>query len=110
MDSLLSTGKPNLVFWFREIEQILPSGSLLGFEWHLTPRLCIFKLIYPFRTKGASAAAKLGAVAVLIRSVASFSIYSPHTGQQYYEDGVPQIPTASITVEDAQLLHRIQVS
>ena len=34
-----------------------------------------------YRTDGASAAARVGAVALLIRSVASFSIRSPHTGR-----------------------------
>ena len=35
-----------------------------------------------YRTDGASRASVLGAVAVLIRSVASLSVYSPHTGIQ----------------------------
>lgn len=37
--------------------------------------------------------------------MASFS--SPHTGIQEYQDGVPKIPTACITVEDAELMSRL---
>jgi len=61
-----------------------------------------------YRTNGAAAAARVGAVASLIRSVASASLQSPHTGAMRYEDGVPKIPHAAITVEDAQMLHRMQ--
>ncbi|XP_059528137.1 carboxypeptidase Q isoform X1 [Myotis daubentonii] len=60
-----------------------------------------------YRVQGAVEAAKVGALASLIRSVASFSIYSPHTGIQEYQDGVPQIPTACITVEDAEMMSRM---
>nr|XP_045000606.1 carboxypeptidase Q [Jaculus jaculus]XP_045000607.1 carboxypeptidase Q [Jaculus jaculus] len=60
-----------------------------------------------YRVRGAVEAAKVGAVASLIRSVASFSIYSPHTGFQEYQDGVPKIPTACITVEDAEMIARM---
>ncbi|XP_005381893.1 PREDICTED: carboxypeptidase Q [Chinchilla lanigera] len=60
-----------------------------------------------YRIRGAVEAAKVGALASLIRSVASFSIYSPHTGMQEYQDGVPKIPTACITVEDAEMLSRM---
>ncbi|XP_010617888.1 carboxypeptidase Q isoform X2 [Fukomys damarensis] len=60
-----------------------------------------------YRVQGAVEAAKVGALASLIRSVASFSIYSPHTGIQEYQDGVPKIPTACITVEDAEMLSRM---
>jgi carboxypeptidase Q len=41
-----------------------------------------------YRYGGASAAAKLGAVAVLVRSVASFSMNSPHTGMMRYDSTV----------------------
>ena len=62
-----------------------------------------------YRTGGASAAAKQGAVAVLVRSVASFSMNSPHTGNMRYDSTVvARIPAAAIAVEDAMLLHRMQ--
>ncbi|XP_068093798.1 carboxypeptidase Q isoform X2 [Hyperolius riggenbachi] len=60
-----------------------------------------------YRERGAAEASRVGAVASLIRSVASFSINSPHTGWQDYEDGVPKIPTACITIEDAELMARL---
>ncbi|XP_013209563.1 carboxypeptidase Q [Microtus ochrogaster] len=66
-----------------------------------------YRITVQYRTQGAVEAAKVGAVASLIRSVASFSIYSPHTGVQEYQDGVPKIPTACITVEDAEMMSRM---
>jgi carboxypeptidase Q len=61
-----------------------------------------------YRTQGASAAAKVGAIASLIRTVGPQSMQNPHTGVMYYEDGVPKIPHAAITLEDAQMIHRMQ--
>lgn len=61
-----------------------------------------------YRSQGAVEAARAGAVASLIRSVTPFSMKTPHTGGMRYEDDVPRIPHAAITVEDATLLHRMQ--
>lgn len=60
-----------------------------------------------YRTSGAGRAAKLGAMAVLIRSVASASLYTPHTGMLRYDEGVPPIPAAALTSEDADWLRRL---
>ena len=60
-----------------------------------------------YRTGGASAAARAGAVASLIRSVTPYSQQTPHTGQMSYEEGIPRIAHAAITLEDAELLHRM---
>lgn len=61
-----------------------------------------------YRVFGARTAASYGAVATLIRSVTPFSIHSVHTGGQKYSENVTKIPTASITVEDAEMLYRMQ--
>jgi carboxypeptidase Q len=61
-----------------------------------------------YRSDGPSVAARAGAVACLIRSVASSSIGSPHTGRTSYESTAPRIPAAALSVEDAMMLHRMQ--
>lgn len=61
-----------------------------------------------YRGKGASEASKKGAVAALVRSVSPFSMVTPHTGIQFYENNVVPIPVASLTHEDADYLYREQ--
>ena len=61
-----------------------------------------------FRSRGAIEAAKVGAVASLIRSVGSFSMQTPHTGAMSYDASVPKIPHAAITAEDADMFARMQ--
>jgi Zn-dependent M28 family amino/carboxypeptidase len=57
-----------------------------------------------YRSDGPVAAANLGAVACLIRSVGGAEYRIPHTGQTNYKDGVPKIPAAAVTAEDADLI------
>jgi carboxypeptidase Q len=61
-----------------------------------------------YRTDGAVAAARAGAVASLIRSVTPHSQRTPHTGMMQYADTAGRIPHAALTVEDAMMLHRMQ--
>ena len=61
-----------------------------------------------YRSTGAIEAARLGAVASLIRSVGSYSIQNPHTGSMRYDTAVRRIPGAALSTEDAMMLHRMQ--
>ena len=60
-----------------------------------------------FRGIGASRAAEYGAVATVIRSVASGSLRTPHTGSMFYLPNLPRIPAAAMSTEDADLVHRL---
>ena len=60
-----------------------------------------------YRGSGASRAAEYGAVAALIRSVGSASLRTPHTGAMRYDPKQPKIPSAAMTIEDAELVHRL---
>ena len=60
-----------------------------------------------FRSGGPSRAAKLGAVAMLIRSVGPAGLRTPHTGALQYAAGVKNIPAAAVSAEDADRLQRM---
>lgn len=60
-----------------------------------------------FRGRGAILAARKGAVGCLIRSVTAHSLRTPHTGMMRYEDDVPKIPAAALSVEDAEKIARL---
>jgi carboxypeptidase Q len=57
-----------------------------------------------YRAIGASAAAKQGAIAALVRSVGGADYRIPHTGAMFYLPDVPQVPAAAVTAEDADTL------
>jgi hypothetical protein len=57
-----------------------------------------------YRAAGPSAAARLGAVAALVRSVGGADYRLPHTGATRYAPDAPKIPAAAAAAEDADLL------
>lgn len=57
-----------------------------------------------YRGIGASAAARLGAVAALNRSAGGADYRLPHTGSLRYADDAAKIPAASVTAEDADMM------
>ena len=59
---------------------------------------------YPIRGQGPSEAAKLGAVACLIRSLTLADDNYPHTGATNYEEGVKRIPAAALSAVAARQL------
>jgi hypothetical protein len=60
-----------------------------------------------FRSAGASRAAALGAVAVLVRSATGLAMQIPHTGELEYDEAQPRIPAAAVSPEDAAMLARL---
>jgi hypothetical protein len=61
-----------------------------------------------YRVAGASQAAALGAVGVLVRSITPLAAQLPHTGTLQYDAKQPKIPAAAISIEDALMLARLQ--
>ena len=61
----------------------------------------------PYRSDGPSRAAKLGAVAAMVRAVGPAALRLPHTGGLNYTPDVPKIPGAAITSEDADRIQRM---
>ena len=64
---------------------------------------------YSIRGEGAIEAAKLGAVGVIIRSVALPIDNYPHTGYMHYLDSVPKIPSAAISTFDSEELSKVLI-
>jgi hypothetical protein len=60
-----------------------------------------------FRRTGAAKAARMGAVAVVVRSLASNPDDYPHTGVTSYNDSFPKIPAVAISTNDADQLSRL---
>lgn len=59
------------------------------------------------RSRGAVEAAKLGAVAIVIRSVGTSNNRFAHTGTMKYDEVVTKIPAVAISVPDAQNLAKM---
>ena len=60
-----------------------------------------------YRGAAPSVGASVGALAVLVRSVGGADYRLPHTGMTYYMEGMPKIPAAAVTAEDADLLKNL---
>jgi carboxypeptidase Q len=60
-----------------------------------------------YRHAGASAAARLGAVASLVRSAGGAEFRLPHTGGMDYDAKSPRIPAGALAAEDADLIARL---
>ncbi|MCV4933022.1 hypothetical protein OFC23_31600, partial [Escherichia coli] len=60
-----------------------------------------------YRSSGASAAARLGAVAVLVRSAGGSQNRLAHTGALRYAPDVQKIPAAAVSSEDADLISHL---
>jgi carboxypeptidase Q len=62
---------------------------------------------YAIRGNGAVEAAKLGAKAVIIRSLGLPINDHPHTGSMHYEESVDRIPAAAVSTQDAEMISQL---
>jgi carboxypeptidase Q len=89
-------------------------GRIVLFDHHFDPDKPPFDAYdeaVAYRYAAADSAGAYGAVAALVRSVTPHSLGTPHTGSMGYGDTTARarhIPAAAITLEDADMLHRIQ--
>jgi Peptidase family M28/PA domain len=81
---------------------------------HVTGKIVLYNPVWEgygqtvmYRTSGASRAAALGAVGVLVRSMTGVSLQTPHTGALNYQAGIGKIPAAAISTEDAAMIERL---
>lgn len=94
---------------FKKLDDTQVKGKIVFFSTHMerTHTGRDYGRVAPMRSEGAIAAAKKGAVAIVIRSVGTDHDRLPHTGAMKYEKGVPEIPAAALAVPDAELLERL---
>lgn len=62
---------------------------------------------YPVRGNGAVEAGKLGAKAVIIRSLGMPIDPHPHTGSMHYNDSIEKIPAAAVSTQDAEMIQQL---
>ncbi|HEY1426438.1 MAG TPA: M28 family peptidase, partial [Caulobacteraceae bacterium] len=90
-----------------------PPGSLAGKIAVVTqpmPRSTTgfgYGALNPVRRQGPSEAARRGAVAYLLRGLATGVSREPHTGALNYEPGAPKIPAAALSTIDAELIDHL---
>lgn len=86
------------------------SGHIVLFNRPMDPLLintgAAYGGAFDQRGGGASAAAKAGAIGVLVRSLTHALDTLPHTGSLRYKDDMPRIPAAAISTVDASALAR----
>jgi carboxypeptidase Q len=93
--------------------QAVPAGSLAGkiaFIDHAMARAKDgngYGMGSRIRSAGPSAAVRAGAIGYLMRSAGTDSHRNPHTGITRFDDGLTPIPSAALSVPDAEQLSRL---
>jgi carboxypeptidase Q len=100
------TAEVVVVHSFDELERVGQAGVAGKIVLYDVPYVS-YSATVQYRGSGASRAARLGAVAALVRSVTPLSLQSAHTGQMEYAKDAPKIPVAAVTVEAATMIDRL---
>ncbi|MBL9200533.1 MAG: M28 family peptidase, partial [Opitutaceae bacterium] len=84
------------------------AGKIVFFNRHMDPAIVrpgtAYSTAVAVRSRGPSAAARLGAVGVLVRSMTHALDDFPHTGSTTYAPDAPRIPAAAISTLAAERL------
>lgn len=97
---------------FDELERMKDQvkGKIVFYNHPMNPRFIETFRAYgeagQYRSQGASRAAKYGAVAVIVRSLASNPDDYPHTGAMTYDTAYAKIPAVAVSTNDADVLSR----
>ena len=84
-------------------------GKIVFFNYPMRPELIFggYGDAVRYRGAGPVEAAKLGAVAIIIRSVTHALDNNPHTGATRYDSTVKKIPAMACSTMDAEWLHEL---
>ncbi len=84
-------------------------GKIVFFNYHMKPELIFggYGDAVRYRVAGPVEAAKLGAVAIMIRSVTYAFDNNPHTGTTRYDSTAKKIPAMACSTMDADWLHEL---
>lgn len=96
LDELKKADKNSLTGKIAFINQVMNPADIVTFK--------AYGGCYAIRGEGAIEAAKLGAIAVVIRSLALPQDDFPHTGSMHYDDQTPKIPAGALATNACNLL------
>ncbi len=84
-------------------------GKIVFFNYPMRPELVYsgYGDAVRYRVSGPVEASKMGAVAVMIRSVTHALDNNPHTGTTRYDSSVKKIPAMACSTMDAEWLHQL---
>jgi hypothetical protein len=91
-----------------EAKKDLVKGKIVYFNYKFNPTnihpFTSYGQVGQYRRNGPSAAAKYGAVGVMIRSLTEATDNNPHTGSTAYDDAFPKIPAVALGGYDADYM------
>ncbi len=114
-NSMGSGGKPVIAevigvadFADLEAKKELVKGKIVYFNYKFNPTnihpFTSYGEVGQYRRNGPSAAAKYGAVGVMIRSLTEATDNNPHTGATAYDEAFPKIPAVALGGYDADYI------
>jgi hypothetical protein len=96
LEELKKADKASLIGKIAFINQAMNPADIVTFK--------AYGGCYAIRGEGAIEASKLGAIAVVIRSLALPQDDFPHTGSMHYEEQTPKIPAGALSTNSCNLL------